>query len=166
MRTPDDLIRYIADYGIDAALVVPGQKTPTVYLAASALSCAEDQIIKSVLFIVKVDSGQAVAMVITNGSMPIDYHKLSGVFGVSRKRIRLAPPEIVLACTGYPAGGVPPFGYSTTIATYVDQYVLEQSMVYGGGGDEHTLLRVAPEELIRVTAATIVDVRAGEDGNL
>jgi prolyl-tRNA editing enzyme YbaK/EbsC (Cys-tRNA(Pro) deacylase) len=164
MRTPEDLAQFIADHGIAATLVVPGQETPTVSSAAQALDCAEDQIIKSVLFMVNVDSGQVPAVVITNGSVPIDYHKLSGVFGISRRRIRLASPETVLAYTGYPAGGVPPFGYPTAIATYIDRHVLEQSVVYGGAGDAHTLLRVASAELIQVTGAAIVDVRAGEAG--
>jgi prolyl-tRNA editing enzyme YbaK/EbsC (Cys-tRNA(Pro) deacylase) len=36
--------------------------------------------------------------------------------------------------------------------------VLAWNAVYGGGGDERTLLRVAPGELARVTAAEWVDL--------
>lgn len=166
MRTPADLDRYIADHDIEAILVVPPHDTPTVSLAAQALGCAEDQIIKSVLFVVKAGEGDRVAVVITNGVAPIDYRKLAGLFGVSRKRIRLAQPEVVLARTGYPAGGVPPFGYPTAIVTFVDRNVLQQPVVYGGGGDDHTLLRIAPTELVRACGATLVDVRAKGDGTL
>lgn len=165
MQSPADLNQYIADHGIDATLVVPKHSTPTVPLAARALNCPEDQIVKSVLFVIRAEDSQAAAVVITNGVVPIDYRKLSGVFGVSRKRIRLASPEVVLACTGYPAGGVPPFGYPGAIATFVDRHVLAQPVVYGGGGDEHTLLRIAPMELVRVTGATVVDVRTSDDSD-
>jgi prolyl-tRNA editing enzyme YbaK/EbsC (Cys-tRNA(Pro) deacylase) len=163
MKTPADLNRFIEDHGICAALVMPRHSTPTVSLAAQALSCAEEQIIKSVLFVIKADGDGRPAVVITNGVVPVDYRKLANLFGVSRKRIRLAPAEAVLAATGYPAGGVPPFGYPAAIATYVDRQVMQQSVVYGGGGDEHTLLRIAPAELVRVTGAAIVDVRATGD---
>lgn len=154
----------MVEHDIDATLMVPRHDTPTVSLAARALGCAEDQIIKSVLFVIKADEAERVAVVITNGVAPIDYRKLAGVFGVSRKRVKLAQPEVVLARTGYPAGGVPPFGYPAAIGTFVDRSVLQQPVVYGGGGDEHTLLRIAPAELVRACGATIVDVRADRDG--
>jgi prolyl-tRNA editing enzyme YbaK/EbsC (Cys-tRNA(Pro) deacylase) len=157
------LDQYIVDHHIDATLVVPRHDTPTVSLAAQALGCAEDQIIKSVLFVIRADEGERVAVVITNGVAPIDYRKLAALFGVSRKRIRLAQPEVVLARTGYPAGGVPPFGFPAAIVTFVDRSVLQQPVVYGGGGDDRTLMRIAPAELVRACGATLVDVRAQGD---
>jgi prolyl-tRNA editing enzyme YbaK/EbsC (Cys-tRNA(Pro) deacylase) len=163
MRTPADLSRYIVDHGIEATLVMPRHDTPTVSLAAQALDCAEDQIVKSVLFVIRAEEDERVAVVITNGVAPVDYRKLAGLFGVNRKRIRLARPEVVLARTGYPAGGVPPFGYPAAIVTLVDRSVLQQPVVYGGGGDEHTLLRIVPAELVRACGATIVDVQAKGD---
>lgn len=164
MRTPTDLARAIQIAGIDAALIFPPHETPTVTLAARALHCREDQIIKSVLFLVRREGGEQPVLVISNGTAPIDYRKLAVAWGVSRKSIKLASPETVLATTGYPAGGVPPFGYPRPVETFVDQAVLAQPVVYGGGGDEHTLLRITPKELVRVTGAHVIDAReAGQE---
>lgn len=168
MNTPTDLAHFIQAHGIAATLVRPAHETPTVHLAAQAMGCAEEQIIKSVLFTLRTPDAQGetkddaslhVALVITSGAAQIDYRRLAEVFGVSRKRIKLAPPEVVLAVTGYPVGGVPPFGYPEPIATYVDRSVLERESVFGGGGDEHTLLRITPQELLRVTGAHLIDAK-------
>lgn len=160
MHTPADLDQYIRNHGIAAALVSPPHETPTVPLAARAMGCAESQIIKSVVFLIKEDATLRPTVVITNGTAPIDYRKLAALLGVGRKRLRLASADEVLAITGYPAGGVPPFGFSEPLETLVDAGVMDQPVVYGGGGDERTLLRIAPAELLRVTGGRVVDVRA------
>jgi prolyl-tRNA editing enzyme YbaK/EbsC (Cys-tRNA(Pro) deacylase) len=61
---------------------------------------------------------------------------------VGKKQVKIATPEQVLAWTGYPAGGVPPFGHPTRLRTWVDPAVLERETVYGGGGAESTLMGV------------------------
>lgn len=153
------LTQYIEQRAIEATLIRPEQETPTVALAALALGCQPEQIVKSVLFLLK--NGQQVdpVLVIANGATQIDSRKLADLFGVGRKRIRLAPAEVVLALTGYPAGGVPPFGFPQPLPTYIDRRVLEQTVIYGGGGDDRTMMRLTPAELMRVTGGLIVDVR-------
>lgn len=162
-QTREQLIRYIVQHGIAAELVRPAQDTPTVALAAQALGCQPEQIVKSVLFLVKNGARFDPVLVIANGVSPIDSRKLADLLQVGRKRIRLAPAEAVLAQTGYPAGGVPPFGFHQAIPTYIDCRVFDQSLLYGGGGDDHTMLRITPAELLRVTAGQIVDLRATPD---
>lgn len=158
-RTPTDLARYIQEHGIAAELVFPPQETPTVAQAAQALGCTQEQIVKSVLFLIRDGGDYAAVLVITNGAAQIDFRKLADVFQVGRKRIRLALPEMVLAITGFPAGGVPPFGFEQAIPTFIDESVFDQTVVYGGGGDEWTLLRITPQELQRATSAETIRAR-------
>jgi len=105
------LADYIQRFAIDAVLVEPTQETPTVPLAAQALGCQPEQIVKSVLFLVRTEQQSSPLLVIANGVTQIDARKLADLLGVGRKRIRLAPADEVLAHTGFPAGGVPPFGF-------------------------------------------------------
>ena len=158
-KTPIDLDAYIQVHDIVAELVYPSDETPTVTSAARAMGCAEEQIVKSVLFLVKHGEQVEAILVMTNGTAQIDFRKLAGILGVGRKRIRLAPTEVVLAQTGFPAGGVPPFGFDHPIATLIDRCVLDQRIVYAGGGDHKTLLRTTSAELLRVTGARIIDAR-------
>ncbi len=152
--TSTDLVRYIAAHGIAAELVTPPHETPSVTTAAAAMGCAPEQIIKSLVFLV---DGRPY-LVIVNGDAPVSYRRLAAHFGISRKRVRLASPEEVLALTGYPAGGVPPFGLRTPLPVLMDPGVLAQEVVYGGGGDDRTLVRIFTAELQRVTRPTLVTV--------
>lgn len=158
-KTPDDLARFVQQHGIAAELVFPSAATPTVPLAAQAMGCHVDQIIKSVLFLVKGDAPFTTALVIANGMTPIDFRRLAGVFQVGRKRIRLATAEDVLAVTGFAAGGVPPFGFDQPLMTFIDRGVLAWPEVFGGGGDDRTLLRITSGELVRVTGGQLIEAR-------
>ena len=147
--TPTDLTRFIAEHGIAAELAPMDVDTPTVPAAAAALGVAPAQIIKSLLFLIR----DAPVLVIASGETLVDRGALAARFGVGKKQIKLADAETVLAVIGYPAGGVPPFGHRTRVPVLLDRAVLAWDVVYGGGGDDHTLLRIAPGELARVTAA-------------
>lgn len=152
MLTPDDLQRYIEEHHIQAELMRDVGDTPTVLDAARALGVPPEQIIKTLVFLV---DGKPVVY-ITNGPGRVDSRVLAQHVGVGRKKVKLAAASTVLALTGYPAGGVPPFGHRTSLPVLIDARVLTLPVVYGGGGDDHTMVRVAPEELLRVTGATII----------
>jgi prolyl-tRNA editing enzyme YbaK/EbsC (Cys-tRNA(Pro) deacylase) len=158
-KTRETLALYIQQHAVAATLVQPDQETPTVALAALALGCQTEQIVKSVLFLLRDGQQADPVLVITNGTSQIDFRKLADLFQIGRKRIRLAPADVVLTRTGYPAGGVPPFGFPRPVPTYIDRHVFDQPVVYGGGGDDRTMLRITPAELLRVTRGQVVDVR-------
>lgn len=148
------LPRFIAQHDIAAEIVPMTLETPTVPAAAAALGVAPAQIIKSLLFLIRDQP----VLVIASGDRLVDRGVLAVRFGVGKKQIKLADAETVLRLTGYPAGGVPPFGHPAPLLTLLDRGVLAWAAVYGGGGDDHTLLRVAPGELARVTAAEWIEL--------
>ena len=152
--TPADLARFIAEQSIAAEIVPMTVETPTVPAAAAALGVATGQIIKSLLFLVK----EQPVLVIASGDTVVDRRPLADRFGVGKKQVKLADPETVLQLTGYPAGGVPPFGQPALLPTLLDKGVLAWDAIYGGGGDDHTLLRISPMELARITKAEWIDL--------
>lgn len=152
--TPADLARFIAEQSIAAEIVPMTVETPTVPAAAAALGVATGQIIKSLLFLVK----EQPVLVIASGDTVVDRRPLADRFGVGKKQVKLADPETVLQLTGYPAGGVPPFGQPVLLPTLLDKGVLAWDAIYGGGGDDHTLLRISPMELARITKAEWIDL--------
>jgi Cys-tRNA(Pro) deacylase len=154
MLTPADLVAYIAEHRIRAELLLMREDTPTVADAARVLGVSPDQIVKSVVFLV---DGRP-HLVIANGSRRISPGRLAALFGLGKKRVRLAPPEVALDATGYPVGAMPPFGHVTPLPTLLDRHVLAQEEVFAGGGGIDHLLRIAPEELLRATRAQVVEV--------
>jgi prolyl-tRNA editing enzyme YbaK/EbsC (Cys-tRNA(Pro) deacylase) len=158
------LEEYIAVHGITACLVRNLGDTSTVPLAAAALGVETERIIKSLLLLVKLpgcgDSPQPV-LVISNGERRVDYRAIAAHFGVGRKKVEFAPADVVLALFGYPAGGVPPFGHRTPVPVILDAAVLalaggDKATVYGGGGDDSTMLEITVGELRRVLQPEIL----------
>ena len=166
--TPHDLQAHILAAGIAARLVRDMGDTSTVPLAAAALGVEPHQIIKSLLFLVRLpdqpDSPQPV-LVIVDGSQRVDHRAIAAHFGVSRKRVRLASADEVLAILGYPAGGVPPFGHRTPVPAILDAALsarqpADRATVYGGGGDDSTMLEITVGELLRVVQPEVLSIRS------
>jgi prolyl-tRNA editing enzyme YbaK/EbsC (Cys-tRNA(Pro) deacylase) len=144
MLGTDDLRAFIQAHSIRAQIVYPQFATPTVPAAAAAMGVEPEAIIKSVLFVVNDEP----LLVISNGERRIAQGAIARRLGVGKKQVKIATPEQVLAWTGYPAGGVPPFGHPTRLRTWVDPAVLERETVYGGGGAESTLMCVHTADLL------------------
>jgi prolyl-tRNA editing enzyme YbaK/EbsC (Cys-tRNA(Pro) deacylase) len=164
--TPDDLEAYLTSEGIEARLVRDLGDTRTVPLAAAALGVEADRIIKSLLFLVRLPGQPGVpqpVLVIVGGERRVDYRALGAHFDVSRKKVRMAAADVVLALLGYPAGGVPPFGHRAQVPVIVDAALLaaqadDCTTVYGGGGDEGTMLEITLAELLRVVQPEVLDL--------
>lgn len=165
VRTPADLQAFIDEQGISARLVSELGETPTVLAAAAALGVESDQIIKTLLFLIERPGAaeRAPVVVISNGEAHVDKALIAAHFGVGKKRVNLAPAPTVLDLLGYPAGGVPPFGHRTRLPVIVDAAVvaLEErfgGVIYGGGGDDRTMMELTVTELLRVTTPLILAV--------
>ncbi|MEZ4613519.1 MAG: YbaK/EbsC family protein [Caldilineaceae bacterium] len=94
-----------------------------------ALGVAPDQIVKTLLFLVEHPAWTAAAPSWSSATAKaVDKRPLADYFNVGKKRIKLAPAEVVLELLGYPAGGVPPFGHRTDLPV-----ILDASVVATGG---------------------------------
>ena len=153
---PEHLDRYLRKCGVEAEIVVPGVPTPTVPAAAAALRVPESQIVKSLLF--QGRDGNAV-LVVARGDRRIDRHKLAGVSGL--RQPKLAAPDVVERVTGYRVGGTPPVGHREQVRVVVDAAVMEEPVVYGGGGRDDTMLRISSADIVRLTGAVVADVTEG-----
>ena len=154
--TPTDLALYISQHNIAATLIPSIGDTPTVAAAATALGVSTDEIIKTLIFFVR---GEPYA-VITNGLASVPTRPLADHFGVGKRQVKLARATKVVELTGYPVGGVPPFGHRSAIPVLLDRSVLALPVIYGGGGDDRTMLKIETEELLRVTEAVTLRLKS------
>ncbi|MBN1318649.1 MAG: YbaK/EbsC family protein [Anaerolineales bacterium] len=155
MLTTTDLQSFIEQRSISARIVHPPFPTPTVPDAARAMNVSPEAIIKSVLFVIRRTEP---LLIIANGERRINPRAIAGRFNIGKKQVRIATPEQVLAWIGYPVGGVPPFGHLQPLPTWIDPAVLEQDVVYGGGGDDSVLLRMHASDLPSIVNAQLVPV--------
>lgn len=159
--TPANLQAFIAEHQLQADLLELPVPTPTVDAAAAALGVPPTQILKSLLFWV---SDQPL-MVLASGPTIVDRRAIAAYCKVGRKQVKLMSPADVLEVSGYPVGGVPPFGSRQQVTTLMDEQLLLHTIVYAGGGAENTLMKVAPQDILRVTGATRLDLQVGQADN-
>lgn len=156
MLTPIDLQAFMGHHAVAGEILILDTPTPTVEAAAAAVGTKVENIVKSVLF--TIDERQVLA--VTCGTDPIERRAIAALYGVGRKRVKLAPPETVLHASGYPVGTVPPFGHPAPLETLIDPRVLDQNQIYAGGGDHNALVRLDPAEILRISGGRVLDLHA------
>jgi prolyl-tRNA editing enzyme YbaK/EbsC (Cys-tRNA(Pro) deacylase) len=154
LMNASDLAAFIAAHEIAAEIILLAEHTPTVEAAARALDVPVARIAKSILFL----AGDSPVLVVANGTHRIDYKRLAGTLGLSRKKIRMADSQQVMSIAGYAVGAMPPFGHTARLRTLIDRRMFDQPQVYAGGGEINAMLRVTPEEIRRVAGAEPADV--------
>lgn len=152
--TSTNLQQFINQHQIDATILPMNRHTPTVPDAAQALGVDTEQIIKSLVFLVN----DTPLLIINNGTAKADRRKIAGHLAVGRKRVKFANAEKALEITGYVVGSMPPFGHRQKLRTFIDPAIMQLDVIFGGGGDINAMMRLTPNELLRVTQAEVVPV--------
>lgn len=127
------------------------EDTSTVDKAARSLGVTPGEIAKSMLF--KIKDGYA--MVIVAGDKRIDNRKFKDAFSCKAK---MPNAEEVMAITGYPVGGVCPFGVKEDLDIYLDKSLKEYNVVYPAAGDVDAAVRIAVEDLSWLLGNRWVDI--------
>lgn len=142
-----------AALGLHVTIVTYPEGTRTADDAAAAIGCSVAQIVKSLIFL--VDGVPTLALV--SGSNQLDEKKLTAAAGGSRTK--RADADQVREATGFPIGGVPPFGHRQTLPTYVDPDLLGHAEVWAAGGTAHTVFALSPQALLGATGGRAVELR-------
>lgn len=135
-----DLERFCEAEGIEAEFLAAPSGAETAADAAQALDTSPAQIIKSLVFFLDGDP----LLVVVRGVDSVSETKLAEA--MHAKECRLAEPDEVEDCTGYAVGAVPPVG--TSLTKVIDERVLEQDRVYGGGGARDRLIGLDPRFIV------------------
>jgi len=152
--TSANLQQYIDKHQIEATILPMVEHTLTVPDAARALNVVPEQIIKSLVFMAHGEP----LLVINNGKAKVDRRKVAKRVGVNRKKIKFATSAQALEITGYIVGSMPPFGHRQQLQTFIDPAISELDTIFGGGGDINAMMRLTPNELLRVTAGEVLAV--------
>ena len=134
---------------VDVKFVMFEKPVRTIKESSEALKKPTSSFIKSIVF--HENEKRYIAIVLGNDR--VNYDKLTDVMGV---RAEIAKPHEVADKIGFPAGGVPPFGFSATFV--IDSKVMNKSFVYGGGGSHNCLVKINPKEILKVTNAVVEDI--------
>jgi prolyl-tRNA editing enzyme YbaK/EbsC (Cys-tRNA(Pro) deacylase) len=127
--------------------------TKTAADAAAAIGVEVGQIVKSLIF--AVDGELVLAYV--SGANQLDEGKLAAAAGGTQaKRV---DADAVREATGFPIGGVPPFGHARALRAFVDPDLLCWGEVWAAAGTWHDVFALPPGELVRASGGEVTDLR-------
>ena len=121
--------------------------TKTAADAAAAIGVSVGQIVKSLVFAVDGE----IVMAFVSGANQLDEKKLAAAAGGSK--CSRVDADAVRAATGYPIGGVPPFGHSTQLRVFVDPDLLQYDEVWAAAGTWNEVFPIAPNDLVRASGS-------------
>jgi prolyl-tRNA editing enzyme YbaK/EbsC (Cys-tRNA(Pro) deacylase) len=128
--------------------------TRTAGDAARAVGCEAAQIVKSLVFM----AGERPVVALVSGANRVDLHKLAIAAGAGS--VRRADGDEARVATGFAIGGVPPFGHAAGTTVLIDRDLETQDVVWAAAGLPDAVFAVSPEDLVRASGGTVVDLAA------
>ena len=127
--------------------------TKTAQDAANAIGVSLGQIVKSLVFAVDGE----IVMAFVSGANQLDEKKLArAAGGLKCSRV---DADAVREATGFPIGGVPPFGHSTQLRVFVDPDLLQYDEVWAAAGTWNDNFGAAPADIVRVAGGVVIDLK-------
>ena len=139
--------------GLDIVTKRFPEGTKTAADAAAAIGVTVGQIVKSLVFGVDGE----VVMALVSGSNQLDEKKLALAAGGAK--CARVDADAVREATGYPIGGVPPFGHSTQLRVFVDPDLLQYDEVWAAAGTWNDNFGAAPADIVRVAGGVVTDLK-------
>ncbi len=137
---------YLTAKGLADRIIEPEESTATVPLAAAALGVEEGAIAKTLSFLAKDEA----ILVLAEGNARVDNRKYKDTFAAKAKMI---PFDEVEEYIGHAPGGVCPFGIKEDVKVYCDVSLKKYDYVYPAAGNDHSGVKLAPEELYACSGA-------------
>jgi len=122
-------------------------------VSSGSLGVPEHEVVKT---LVMEDEERAPLIVLMHGDRKVSTKELARQAG--RKRIAPCKPEVAQRHTGYQVGGTSPFGLRKALPIYLERSILGLAQIYINGGRRGFLVRIEPQELVRVLNPRPVDV--------
>ncbi len=129
--------------------------TRTSAEAAASVGCTVAQIAKSIIF--RAAQSNRPVLVIASGVNRVDERKVANAIG---EALRKADAEFVRERTGFVIGGVPPVGHAEPPLILIDRDLLAFERIWAAAGTPKAVFPLSPDELVRMTAGAVVDVKA------
>ena len=131
---------HLKKYNLDDRIMEFTVSSATVKEAALAINCREEEIAKTLSFIIN----DKPILIVTAGDSKIDNSKYKQEFKTKAKMI---PFNDVEALVGHAAGGVCPFGINDDISVYLDESLKKLDYVYPACGTSNSAIKLSIEEL-------------------
>ena len=131
---------YLKKYGMDERVMQFNLSSATVKEAAIAVGCKEEEIAKTLSFII---DGKPI-LIVAAGDCKIDNGKYKAEFSAKAKMISFDEVESRI---GHAVGGVCPFGINDGVEVYLDVSLKRFMYVYPACGSSDSAIKLSLSEL-------------------
>ena len=131
---------YLKKFGLENKIMEFDVSSATVEEAAKAINCKEEEIVKTLSFIVN-DKPILIAVA---GDSKVDNTKFKEEFQTKAKMI---PFDNVEELIGHAVGGVCPFGVNENVEVYLDNSLKRFTIVYPACGSSNSAVKLTLTEL-------------------
>ncbi len=131
---------HLKKYGLEDKIMEFSVSSATVKEAAIALNCKEEEIAKTLSFLVN----DKPILIVTSGDQKIDNSKYKTEFHTKAKMI---PFDEVENKIGHGVGGVCPFGINDDVKVYLDTSLKRFKTIYPACGTSNSAVKLTIEEL-------------------
>ena len=129
--------------------------TKTAADAAAAIGVDIGQIVKSLIFAVDGD----VVLAYVSGANQLDEKKLAAAAGGAK--CSRVDADVVREATGFPIGGVPPFGHTKQLRVFIDPDLLQWPEVWAAAGTWNDVFGIEPHQLVEASEGLVTDLKRG-----
>lgn len=102
------------------------------------------------VFVMLTEKG-LVALIVSAARGKINFKQLGKLAGFSR--FKMADKRMIMQETGYETGALPLIGLE--LPTLIDKRLLELDYIYGGTGNQHYTLKIAPGDVARMNSTIL-----------
>ena len=127
--------------------------TKTAQDAANAIGVAVGQIVKSLVFAVDGE----IVMAYVSGANQLEEKKLAAAAGGAK--CSRVDADAVREATGFPIGGVPPFGFSQPLRIFIDPHLLQYDEVWAAAGTWNDVFGIEPHKLVEASEGVVTDLK-------
>ena len=127
-------------------------------VSSDSLNVPEHQVVKT---LVMEDEGRKPLIVLMHGDCKVSTKNLARQAG--RKRVEPCKPDQAQRHSGYQVGGTSLFGTRKPLPIFMERSILDLPFIYINGGRRGFLVRLAPQELVRLLAPQLVEVALRSD---
>ncbi len=131
---------HLQKFGLESRIMEFDVSSATVAEAAKALNCREEEIAKTLSFLVQDQP----ILIVAAGDSKIDNGKFKGEFQTKAKMI---PADQVEDLIGHAVGGVCPFGIKENVPVFLDRSLKRFTAVYPAAGSSNSAVKLSLEEL-------------------
>lgn len=122
--------------------------------AAALICCPLGAIVKSLFFV--AEQSEDYLLVLTSGENRVSSRRLLEHL---QQPAKPASPATVLEKTGFPVGGVPPFGHKSRFPVLMDIDLMQYDQIWASAGSIHTVMGMTPQDLINLSRAELCDIK-------